>query len=446
MAKKPKQVETDPNERVDTPHPEYDRLKDMRKVVRDVICGVDALTSDLDTYLPQLEGESDTSYEARWRHATLNKYTKKAVKTMAGLVFAGEIEFDGTPAPIVALMENVDKQGNHINIFAREGFEDLLIDGYGGILTDAPGVKPQSKREQGQLDTNPYARRYTADAIWNWHHRINPISQKQELDLIVFKECTMKRVGRYGSGEVTRFRAYELEGPTVTLEVFIVDENGDPEVEIPKKIIPVSAIPFSEDGKIGTEPPLYDVARKNVEHFQTYSIFKSDQHKTCVPQRVIEGGNSESVPPTAGDVTLFPPIGAKAYFIEVEGKGLELVRQTCKDIATDIAAMTNSIINGSPVKGQAATTATQEVIDNSQETAELRPIAECYKDTLERMLGFFAEFLSMGTDKGGSVVLPTQWALQAQKEADQQAIDQQKTDLMLKGAKNVVDQGLQPKL
>jgi len=420
----------DENNRPDKKHPDYDRLHDMRRMVRDVICGVDALMADAETYLPQLEGESDTSYDARQKHATLNKYTKKAVTVMAGLVFAGEIEFKDTPPDIEKLMENVDKRGNHVNIFAREGFEEMLIDGYGGILTDAPSTQVKTKREQKAVDTNPFARLYLADSIWNWHYRINPVSQAEELDLLVFKECTQERDGRFGVAEVTRYRVLELDDAgNVTVEVWIetdgdAKKDEDLKIDEPKRVIGVSKIPFSVSGHLGDEPPLHDIAKKNIEHFQTYSIFKSDEHKTCVPMRVIEGGSPDSVPPTAGDVTLFPPQGCKAYFIEVEGKGLDLVRSTCKDIASDIAAMTNSIINGSPVKGSPSTTATQEVIDNSQETAELRPMAEQYKDTLERMLGFFGEFLNKGIDKGGSVVLPTQWALSAQKaqeNADMQA-------------------------
>jgi hypothetical protein len=78
--------------------------------------------------------------------------------------------------------------------------------------------------------------------------------------------------------------------------------------------------------------------------------------------------------------------------------------------------MTNSIIAGKQEGPDV--TATGEIIDNTQETAELRPMAEGFKDTLERVLGFMAELMNKGVDAGGEVILGTQWAIAEQKQEE----------------------------
>lgn len=409
----------DPNNRVDTQHPDYDFLKAKRQVYQDVIAGVDALVNDSDVYLPQYEGETELSYDLRTSTATVNNYTKKAVKVMTGLIFEKEIDISGVPADIQTICENIDKQGNHLNIFARKSFE-AAWEGYAAILIDTPSTVVGNKAQQSRLDVNPFARLYCADSIWNWQHRINPASKAKELSLIVFQEVTLAKAGRFGVVEEVRYRVYELgSDDVVTLEVWLMPDNeSEPVRESGPTVINTTQIPVAVIGELGAEPPLYDIAKKNIEHFQTWSLMTSDARKTCVPQRVLEGGTADSIAPIGGDVTLFPPQGCSAYFIEVAGTSLEFVRSLCQDIANDIALMTNSIIAGKAKTVQK--TATEDVIDNTQETAELRPMSEQFKDALEVMLGLIAELMNMGKDAGGEIILGTQWAV-----AEQQALEAQ---------------------
>jgi hypothetical protein len=414
-----------------TKHPDYDELKAKRDVVRDVISGVDALAAKPLTYLPQYEGETEQSYNLRVQTATLNRYTNKAVKVLSGMVFAEEIEYgEDVPTEIKGdgeggLIENIDKEGNHLNIFAQHVFEEaVLIDGYGAMVVDAPSVSATNKADQKNLDVMPFVRYYNADSIWNWSHRINPVSKAKELDMIDFKEVTFERDG-FAFEAVTRYRVYELIGNQVTLQLWKENgETGEPEKEGEPMVINTTQIPTPIAGNLGMPPPLYDIALKNLEHYRTYSLMKSDAHKTCVPQRVIEGGSADSIAPIGGDVTLFPPAGMKAYFIEVAGTSLEFVRSLCKDIASDIAAMTNSIIAGQAKTGPQAT-ATEEVIDHSQETAELKPMAESYKDTLENVFKYIAQFLNKGNDNGGSITLGTQWNVAKKQAEDQKMKDEE---------------------
>ncbi len=436
MAKAQPQL-VDENDLPNKKHPLYDDLKEFREDVRAVIAGVKALLADTDCYLPQGDGETDGSYELRTKTATCNKYLAKAVKVMSGMVFQKEIDLTDVPADIQKICENINKEGDHLNTVAQQVFEEaVLIDGYGAILTDTPSAKPKNKAVQGAYDSNPFVRFYCADSIWNYTHRVNPNSKAKELSMITFQEITQEKAGRFGMVEVIRYRVYELtDTGGVTLQTWTQpDAESNPIPDGPPIPINTTGIPVEIAGKLGCPPPLYDVAKKNIEHFQTYSLLKSDAHKTMVPQRVIEGGSADSIAPIAGDVTLFPPPGMKAYFIEVEGKSLEFVRSLCKDIAADIAMMTSAIISGQPTGVNPAQTATEVVIDSASETAELRPMAEGYKGTWENVLDWIAELMNKGKDAGGSIVLGTAWAIAEQKaeeaKAQQAVSDQANVDLL----------------
>lgn len=418
MAKNQPVAEQD---RVDFKHPDYDELKEKRDLYHRILSGADALIDNAEEDLPQLPAETDDSYEERCAVATLNNYTKKALKVLSGLVFAEEINTEGVPEQIQTIFENVDKQGNHLNIFARATFEEMFS-GYCAVLVDKPSTQVETVREQGALNLDPYCRLYSADSIWNWQYRINPISQVKELSLLVLREDTPEPDGKYGQALVTRYREFRLVDNRPTVTVWLVVESEEPVIEKPLMVLNQTNIPVEIFGDVGQQPILYDIARKNREHFQTYSIYKSDMHKTCVPQRVIEGGTPESIAPMAADITLFPPKDHKAYFIEVAGASLETVRKALQDIASDIATMTNSIIANKDAKAEM--TATGELIDNTAETAELRAIAEGFKDSLERVLGFLAEWLGLGVDKGGEIILGTQWnkvEAEAEEAADRKA-------------------------
>lgn len=414
-------------DRVDTKHPEYDSLKQQRDIYRRVLSGVKALVDNAEEDLPQLPAESDASWKDRCKTATLRNYLKKALKAMTGMVFAGEINIEALNARLKVLCENIDKEGNHLNVFAREVYESRH-DGYAAVLADKPSQTARTRREERGLDLNPFLRLYNADSIWNWRYRTNTTSQAVELSMVVLREETLAPDGKYGHQVEVRYREFWLDGNNVKVQVWLQrDDDKEPLIEVPEQTLKLSAIPVEIFGTLGELPPLLDVAMLNREHFQTYSIYKSDAHKTCVPQRVIEGGTADSIPPIGGDITLCPPqstSGAfgKAYFIEVAGSSLTVVRQILLDIKEDIAGLTNSVVSGKSTGPKV--TATAEIIDNTQETAELRPMAEEFKDSLERCFGFLGEWIGLGEDQAGSIVLQTQWAMaeiKAEENADRQA-------------------------
>jgi hypothetical protein len=395
-------------------HPDYMGAYHKREIYLDVCEGTLKLRQKRTQYLPQFPAETDADYEYRAETATCFNLTKKTRDVMTGMVFKDIVELDDdVNDEIEDLWENIDNAGTHGDVFVRKAFEHAF-EGCSVILVDAPSVSPRSREEQIRSGIRPYWTLYKADDVWNWRFEINPVSKRKELSLIVFREVVQMPTGEFTSDEVVRFRVFRYTAGLVSWQLYqqVYDDQtkklsfefiggGD----MPQ----LSEIPVAIVGELGADPFLLDIALKNIEHFQTYSDYKSLIHKTCVPipvgkgieladeNRVVVGGSTMVQTSAQGDFG----------FAEVTGNSLNIVRQTLQDNREEAALMGLSLLTGQP---QVMMTATEILMNTISETAELRVFARSLQDAVELALGFTAEYLGLDREEGGSIQLRTAWA------------------------------------
>lgn len=397
-------------------HSAYDGVQKQRVVYQDVIAGTQRIREKKDSYIPKFPKENTASYDLRCNTATLFNLTKKTRDVMTGLVFQDTIELQtDVDSAIVGFWENIDNQGTHGDVFCRRMFEKSF-EGYAAILVDAPGVRTDDAEQEQRLGIRPYWILYTADQIWNWRYRINPVSKKRELAMIVLRETSLAPKGRFLSAQEIRFRLYTLdlsgvvswevylekrEGPNDSQPTYILEQNGVLERAL--------QIPIGIMREVAELSILQDIALKNIEHIQTYSDYKSIIHKTCVPMAIRKGFNGDPLEAVAasGDSIMDVPVDGDFGFAEVEGTSIEKVRQSLLDMREDISLMGLSILADKTAKVDL--TATEALLNNIGETAELRVMSRSAQDCIELCLGFTAEFLGMETGRGGSVVMGTAW-------------------------------------
>jgi hypothetical protein len=413
---------------VDAKHRGYDDFYKRRMIYQDVIAGTLRLrkrgtdSQSGEGYLPKFPKETQKSYEFRRDTATCFNLTKKTRDVMTGLVCQSEIEIGTDVAnDIRLLMENINNEGDHLDVFARKAFE-ATFEGYAAVLVDAPAVQAQDSEQERVLGLRPYWILYTADQVWNWRYRINAISKKKELEMIVLREDTDEPDGRFLSKAVTRYRVLSLVNNTVQWELWreIKDEqNKQVQVVLEQSgmLDRLTQIPVGVLGNLGQAPPLLDIALKNIEHFQTYSDYKSIIHKTCVPLLVrINGSQSGADVPVGGDIMLNVSAPGDVKFAEPSGASIESVRQSLVDMQEGIALMGLSLLADKTAKVDL--TATEALLNNIGETAELRVMARNLQDTIELCSGHTAEYLGKARVDGGSYVLGTAWN-KAEKEAEE---------------------------
>lgn len=427
-------------------HSCYDAVQKQRVIWQDVIAGTLKLRAKCKEYLPQFPAETQASYDLRVKTSTLFNMTFKTRAVMVGLAFQDSIQFGEDVAPeIQELAENIDNQGTHFDVFARELFEDSF-EGYAGILIDAPAVQASNLEQQQSMGLRPYCVKYTADQITNWRYRINAASKARELSLIVLRECSMEPDGEYTNKEVVRYRKFWIDNDnTIQWAVYReVKKDKEPttyELEGGGIVEGLSAVPFVPVRDLGEPPPFLDIANKNIEHYQSYSDYKSLIHKTNVPMFWRKEYTGDATTPFTISGDAVTDVGEKGGvgWAEVTGHSLEGCRVSLVDMCEDMARMGLSVLADKTAKVEV--TATEFLLDNIAETAELRVMTRELQDSLEAALGFMAEYLGMDKDAGGSLVMGTAWANQ------QKTVDINKTlDTVNKGEQYFTDEEIQQML
>ena len=393
-------------------HPDYWHIAKKREVYQDVVEGTLKLREKRKKYLPPFPAETNEDYNFRANTATLFNLTAKTRNMMTGLVFKDPVTLSADVSEeIVPLWENIDNAGTHGDVFSQHLFMSSF-EGYSAILVDAPAVTANSREEQLALGLRPYWVQYKADDIWNWQYQINPVSKSKELTMIVLREVTNESTGEFTSGQVVRFRVFRLDNGLVTWALFREERKSKDKVEYilegEGSMPQLTMIPVAIVGQLGADPFLLDVSLKNLEHFQTYSDYKSLIHKTCVPIPVGKGMQFEEQNVVIGGSTLIQTSADGGFgFSEVEGTSLNVTRQSLQDNRDDIAMMGLSLLADKTARVDI--TATEALLNNVAETSELRMFARQLQDAIELAMGHTAEYLGLPRDAGGSIVLGTTW-------------------------------------
>lgn len=436
--------------KVDTPHPLYAPLQVKRDVFAAVKGGTNAMREAATKYLPKYPAEADKDYKSRLNSATIDGIVAGGVDTLCGAVFHGDVDTSKVNASIVAakILENIDNEGTHFNIFARKAF-DAAFDGSSVIIVDTPNAGNQpivSLADEARLGIRPYWRLYQAKDVINWHYRVNAVSNSKELALLVLQEISDELIDRFERKPVTRYRVYEKDAlGVVRWELWRLKDKKAPYepsefILEGKGILKSTSIPAAIIGDLTEEPRLLVESWLEVKAYQKESSFDQIEYLS-VPTFYTKGYDGEENLALGASTHIRLPAdpAAEAGYVQLDAAGHESLKATTAGIKDYIKARLNELTTQSaqmPVGGDEKT-ATQAVIEDRDKQARLILWAEQFKDALELALSFTAELMGMGRDEGGEIVLNTKWemAKQAREQMMQAAKDAEGDDDEGKAAK-----------
>lgn len=408
--------------KVDTRHPEYEKLQAKREVVADLRGGTSALREKGRKYLPQFPAEQDAVYDVRVSTATLFNVYSKTEKTMSGLVFKGEPDTSKLNID-AAILENFDNKGTPFTEFARDVFAKAF-DGAVAILVDAPNPPEgvETLEDVNRLGIRPYAVIYPQSEVINWRYEVNPISKATELTLIVLHEETNEPNGDFGWAEVERYRVFrkDLATGVVSWELWREDENkadNDPNkfiLEGGPGVLPLTQIPVAIMGDLCNEPPMLDLALLNIKHFQKESNFDNLEWLAAVPMPFAKGRDTKNPVIVAPDAFLDLPADGDCGWMQIDSEGFASLRESLSMLVDQMSLLGLSMLADKAAKVDL--TATEALLKNIGETAELRIMAQELKDALEEACMFMGQYLGQGADNAGEITLNTAWA-QAEEAA-----------------------------
>lgn len=414
----------DKNNKVSNLHPDYSAAKLSREIIQTVHGGTKKMRAAGEKFLPKFPEELTEDYKKRLAAATLLNLYKSNIDLMCGLVFKDEIELKpDVPAQIKTLAENIDKKGNHLNVFAEQAFRKSL-EGCAVIQVDAPvwdSSVVKSQADFDALDLGPYWILRDADSVINWSERINPVSKRTEFDLMVFKEVKFERKGDFGREKKIYYRVLYLDQMNRACWSLHKEQKNETTgakeiVEIGHGVITLMKsgqttfldhLPIAVVGKLGDEPPMLDLAFVNVKHYQKESNFDNLEFQAAVPLFYTKGFEGKENLPVGANMHYKLPKEGDIGWAQLDASGFESMRESIKTLETQMAMIGLSMLTDKTAKVDI--TATQAILDNISETSELRVRATNAKDAYERAMQITGEYLGLGKDAGGSIELGTAW-------------------------------------
>lgn len=426
----------------------YDAMMREVKAVRDVKAGGRRLRGEMirtpasgvsvSAYLPKFPAEHPDDYKDRLSKATLFNATARTIAGLRGLamkknpvlsddvpeVIRGRKEVRDEETGAVTIQkaeghaENIDLAGTHLDVFAAEVLEDALTDGHVFILVDMQPALAQGATlaDEIRAGRRPYWVKYKKDQAVNW--RSMKIDGQLVLGQITFEEKSSEPAGLYGEREVCRYRTLTLEadeagGQRVRWEVKekCRDEATGAEtfetVDGPGYItgfnrIPVAVVYGKRTGFLESQPPLLDLADLNISYFQKKSDRDQSIHLCGNPIAIFPGFPDDQpvIKAGTGHGIITPSVESQPYYMEPQGNALEESREDLKELRGEMAALGLSMLEGRPTVEK---TASESVLDFSQESSELEDVCRSEQDGFELCLGWHSQYL--GQKSGGSITI-----------------------------------------
>lgn len=395
----------------------HDTMVPRIDLVNTLMGGTVALRAAAENYLPKYTAESENSYRERLKRSVLVNYFRRSVESLVGKPFSTPIVIgDDVPQPLQDLCEDIDRQGNGLDVFARKSFQDCLVKGMTHILVEYPDTNseiagtPLTLADERKLNADPYFVFVPAESILAAYCEYRN-GQEVLTHVRIYETETI----RDGFDEVVIERVRILEPGTWQLwrkydKKWQVENSGTTTLDF----IPLVSIYFEREEFMVARPPLEDLAHVNIAHFQS----SSDQSNILMVTRfpILAGSGLDS--DEADQIKIGPRQFLSSvnehgeyYYVEHTGAAIEAGR-------LDLAAMEEqmSILGIELLKDSGNTTATAKAIDTAENLSMLQAFSVIFIDGLEKAFSIAARW--KGLPSGGSFHINTDFGLKIDDPTD----------------------------
>jgi hypothetical protein len=430
----------------DYAHPAYREMMLRWQIVHDIRSGTANIRTRAEYYLPRYEAEELPDWISRVNMTYVNDWYASTLEEHVGLGLGEPIQFDKeVPEVLIPMLEDVDGEGNQIDVAAEQWLDAAMHFGHGVLFTDYPVTTNVANKEQERaLNIRPYVTWYPAPHILNW--RTVKFGGVTVITHIAFRNFDTTADGhvceyyRHFTQEVVTdpatdrvtslgaitWQAWEKikgnSGPsglggndngTATKDDFV--DRGSGTLTGPSRI-PVRVVYGGKKlGTLHSRPSLEGLAFSNLEETQVGSDYGSIMHKCNVPTACFIGRQAPS--PGQAKVQMGQGMdllpGGTAFYLEPTGHAIADTRQRLEDIRTNMRRQGATSID--PSIGGRPMTATEAALWSKQRNAKLKKSVQSLQDGIEGMLADFAVYLNVDSIEGsvisgGSVVLSTNFS------------------------------------
>lgn len=364
-------------------------------LIDDLLGGTKAMRAAGVKHLPKFPKEDEEAYKARLAQSTLLPATGQTVSSMTGRVFADPIIIgEDVPPAIAGLAEDIDLQGNNLQVWAADWFSRGLAHGLVHALIEFPrveGIKTQA--DERRLGVRPYVVTVSQKQVLGWKATRGVLTQFRYMESVVEDD------GEFGERQVDQVRVLEPRAWATYRKnaagVWLLHEQGASTLSV----IPLVTFYTKRAGYMQAVPPLLDLAYLNIKHWQSQSDQDNILHVARVPILFLAGWDDEkAVAWGAGTALRNDNVDAKASFVEHTGASIEAGRTSLQDLVEEMRMAGAKLL----IKDkQAVKTAAQANEEAAHELSPLQRMAADFEDAIDQVLQLMAMWMGLG--EGGHV-------------------------------------------
>ena len=372
------------------------------KKCRVLVGGTESMREASEEYLPKFEYETEEHFNYRRKTTYLFNGLGKTVTDFSGRVFEQPVKLDeDQPSKFAQWVDDVDLQGQSLNLFARQIFEAGLQSGIEYLLVDAPPVVPgETVAEAEAMQNRPYIVHISPEDVLGW--QADRIGNRTTLTKFRFMEMVnLPGETEFERTQTKQIRAFDLmDNGRVRMRVFreVKNEAGSNTGEWAQigddlftGLDKITVVPFyaNRHSFFTGRPPLDDLADLNIAHWQSQSDQRNILHFARVPILFAKGLPEHSkIKISAASVTMSNSPDSDLKYVEHSGAAIAAGQRDLEHLEFQMQTMGLQFI----VNRQGAQTATGENRNEKKETSRLAMMAGGLEEALNQAFGYMGEY------------------------------------------------------
>jgi hypothetical protein len=383
---------------VGTPNAIYRKLQQLRSDSVIMYNGESSL--EVQKYLHKLKYESDEDYALRLKFTFFKPFYKKIVDFYTSKVFHVEPKFnDLVLTDLKDILEDINCLGDDKGVFFKNVFKDAVINGLTFVLVDLPSYNTEIPQTSEQR--KPYCVHIKPENVIGWRYDV--VEGKTKLLEVRVRERYTEEDDNYESITVETISIFKDINGIITKEVYKERKNGVvssivqalgsnyekvDEVQLNGiSSIPLCALYLNKTGFFEATPPLYDLAKMNIEHYILDSQYKDVLRTHTIPILCFTGmgGYDDELKKQPIKPKSFITLSgdAKASYVELSKAPIESARESILDLEKQMAIFGVSFDEATQVKSN---TATGRVLDANEMNSPIKSWVETLEDFIEQVL------------------------------------------------------------
>jgi hypothetical protein len=406
----------DPND-PSTTSSAYDLMSPLWDKINTLLGGTEAMRAAGTKFTSQHDKEGDESYNERLHASVLLNMLEFTLDGWVSKPFDLPLRLgDDVPDEIRQLADDIDLQGNSLDVFARNWFRDGMAKGFSHVLVEFPRPDPLPDGQPRTLandradNLRPYLVHIKPEnLIFAYAEIVNGV---ERLTHVRIREEIKQMVG-FAEQTVCRIRVIE-PGFVTIYEEQVDKRNNDAPIWVPVDqyeynlpFIPLVTFYAKREGLMLGKPPLADLADLNIRHFNSTADQISVLTVARFPIICASGAQPEDTSMIIGPKRFLhnPDPNGHFYYLEHTGAAIGAGRQELIDLEETMAQFGATFLR----RRAGGASATARALDSAETSSPLSDMAIRFRDALEQAMFLFAQWL--GLDDGGTYTITTDFGL-----------------------------------